>query len=68
MKSAKQVSKQTEVSGVYRSDEVGFVIRPRLPAIDGIFDLGPDVLIASHSPHRRIREHLHDHLYYMHIR
>jgi len=46
----------------------GLIIRPRLPAIDGIFDLGPDVLIASHTPHHHIREHLHDHLPHMHIR
>jgi hypothetical protein len=45
-----------------------FQIQPRLPAIDGIFDLGPNVLIASHSPHGRIPEHLHDHLPHMHIR
>lgn len=45
-----------------------FRIRPRLPAIDGIFNLGPDVLIASQGPHEKIREHLHDHLPHMHIR
>jgi hypothetical protein len=45
-----------------------FRIRPRLPEIDGIFNLGPDVLIASHSPHAKIPEHLHDHLPHMHIR
>jgi hypothetical protein len=44
------------------------VIRPRLPLIDGIFDLGPDILVASHAPHERINEHLHDHLQHMHIR
>jgi hypothetical protein len=43
-------------------------IQPRLPAVDGIFDLGPNTLIASHAPHGRIREHLHDHLPHMHIR
>jgi hypothetical protein len=48
--------------------DVQFEIRPRLPAIDGIFDLGPNVLIASHSPHGRVPEHLHDHFHHMHIR
>src|SRR5215211_3642786 len=43
-------------------------IKPRLPTIDGIFDLGSNVLIASHGPHRHIAEHLHDHLHHMHIR
>lgn len=52
----------------YRTGEAGLIIRPRLPAIDGIFDLGPDVLIASMKPHGRIPEHLHDHLHHMHIR
>ena len=52
----------------YRTGETGLIIRPRLPAIDGIFDLGPDVLIASMKPHDRIPEHLHDHLHHMHIR
>jgi len=51
-----------------QDDKPEFRIRPRLPAIDGIFNLGPDVLIASHDPHERIREHLHDHLPHMHIR
>ncbi|CAN7264399.1 hypothetical protein [Mesorhizobium caraganae] len=45
-----------------------FKIAPRLPAIDGIFHLGANVLIASHSPHDKIREHLHEHLPHMHIR
>jgi len=45
-----------------------FVIQPRLPYVDGIFDLGPNLLIASHSPHRHTTEHLHDHLPHMHIR
>lgn len=45
-----------------------FRISPRLPTIDGIFDLGSNVLIASHAPHDRIAEHLHDHLPHMHIR
>jgi hypothetical protein len=44
------------------------VIRPKLPFIDGIFDLGPNTLIASHSAHEHIQEHLHDHLPHMHIR
>lgn len=44
------------------------VIKPKLPFIDGIFDLGPNTLIASHSPHEHIAEHLHDHLPHMHIR
>lgn len=43
-------------------------IHPRLPLINGIFDLGPNTLIASHSPHEHIPEHLHDHLPHMHIR
>lgn len=48
--------------------EPQFEIRPRLPRVNGIFGLGPNVLIAAHSPHERIREHLHDHLHHMHIR
>jgi hypothetical protein len=44
------------------------IIRPRLPLIDGIFDVRADTLIASHTPHSRIPEHLHDHLPHMHIR
>jgi hypothetical protein len=48
--------------------ERALVVRPRLPLLDGIFDLGPNVLIASHAPHGRIKEHLHDHLNHMHIR
>lgn len=51
-----------------RDAEARFVIRPRLPAIDGIFNLNADVLIASHTQHERINEHLHDHLHHMHIR
>jgi hypothetical protein len=51
-----------------RTDDVAFRIYPRLPAIDGIFDLGSNVLIASHAPHGRIPEHLHDHVPHMHIR
>ncbi len=45
-----------------------FLIRPRLPLIDGIFDVRADTLVASHAPHARIPEHLHDHLPHMHIR
>ena len=45
-----------------------FVIRPKLPRINGIFDLGPNVMIASHGPHDHVEEHLHDHLHHMHIR
>jgi hypothetical protein len=48
--------------------ERSFVIRPRLPIFDGIFHLGPDVLIAAHGPHKHISEHLHDHLPHLHIR
>jgi hypothetical protein len=48
--------------------ERALVIHPRLPSIPGIFDLGPEVLVASHRPHGRIPEHLHDHLPHMHIR
>ena len=44
------------------------LIQPRLPFVNGIFDLGPNTLIASHSPHKHITEHLHDHLPHMHIR
>lgn len=51
-----------------RDEESRFVIRPRLPVLDGIFNLEADVLIASHTQHERINEHLHDHLYHMHIR
>jgi hypothetical protein len=48
--------------------DAALVIRPLLPSIPGIFDLGPEVLVASHTPHGRIAEHLHDHLHHMHIR
>jgi hypothetical protein len=48
--------------------ERSLVIHPRLPSIPGIFDLGPEVLVASHEPHGRIPEHLHEHLPHMHIR
>ena len=48
--------------------ERALVINPRLPFINGIFDLGAGVLIAAHKPHERIKEHLHDHLPHMHIR
>ena len=48
--------------------DVAFRIYPKLPAIDGIFDLGSNDIIASHSPHERIPEHLHDHVPHMHIR
>ncbi|RBP06268.1 hypothetical protein DFR50_13246 [Roseiarcus fermentans] len=51
-----------------RTFDQSLVIRPRLPIYDGIFHLGPDTLIASHPPHKHIAEHLHDHLYHMHIR
>jgi|SRR5882724_9830067 len=53
------------VDSVY---DKALVIRPRLPSVDGIFDLRADTLIASHAPHGRIAEHLHDHLPHMHIR
>ncbi len=49
-------------------DQPQFIIRPRLPQIPGIFDLPADTCIASHTPHEHITEHLHDHLYHMHIR
>ena len=45
-----------------------FIIHPRLPGIDGIFDLPANTLVASHSAHGHIAEHLHDHLPHMHIR
>ena len=48
--------------------ENGFVIKPKLPIQDGIFHLGPNVLIASHTPHKHTTEHLHDHLPHLHIR
>jgi hypothetical protein len=48
--------------------EDGLVIHPRLPIHDGIFHLGPNTLIAAHSPHAHVVEHLHDHLHHMHIR
>lgn len=50
------------------TEEKEIRIYPKLPKIDGIFNLGSYVLIASHRPHERIKEHLHDHLYHMHIR
>jgi hypothetical protein len=68
MKPSETTSTQSKAPGVFRTGETGLVIRPRPPVIDGIFDLGPDVLIASNAPHGRIPEHLHDHLYHMHIR
>ena len=48
--------------------EKGLIIRPRRPFIPGILDIPPDTCIASHPPHGRIKEHLHDHLHHMHIR
>jgi hypothetical protein len=61
-------AKDTNTVTLDSSYEREFVIHPRLPFIDGIFDLGPNTLIAAHNPHERIREHLHDHLPHMHIR
>ena len=48
--------------------EGGLVIRPCLPRIPGILGIGPDTCVASHAPHEPIKEHLHHHLYHMHIR
>lgn len=48
--------------------EKALVINPKLPIINGIFDLGSNVLISAHKPHGRIKEHLHDHLHHLHIR
>jgi hypothetical protein len=45
-----------------------FIVKPKLPQYAGIFDLPGETCIASHKPHERINEHLHDHLYHMHIR
>jgi hypothetical protein len=56
------------MSKLGEGDRRAFVIRPRVPAIDGIFDLTAETLIASHQPHDHIEEHLHDHLPHMHIR
>ncbi len=56
------------MAGESSGHDAYFRIYPKLPAIDGIFDLGSNVLIASHSPHERIPEHLHDHVPHMHIR
>jgi hypothetical protein len=52
----------------HTDSRVALRIYPKLPALDGIFHLGPNVLISSHSPHERIREHLHEHVPHMHIR
>ena len=49
-------------------DKPQFIVRPRLPHFPGIFDIPADTCIASHTPHEHIEEHLHDHLYHMHIR
>lgn len=43
-------------------------IHPRLPYVNGIFDLPANTLIAAHAPHAHIVEHLHDHLPHLHIR
>lgn len=48
--------------------ECEIIIQPRLPFINGIFDLGPNELIACHAPHPHVCEHLHDHFPHMHIR
>jgi hypothetical protein len=48
--------------------EDGLIVRPCMPAIPGILNIGPDTCIAAHAPHGRIKEHLHDHLPHMHIR
>jgi len=49
-------------------DQPQFIVKPRLPQYAGIFNLPGETCIASHIPHERITEHLHDHLYHMHIR
>lgn len=49
-------------------DKPQFIVKPRLPQYAGIFDLPGETCIASHTPHGRINEHLHDHLNHMHIR
>lgn len=51
-----------------RDYDRAIVVRPRLPSIHGIFDIPADTCIAAHAPHERIAEHLHDHLYHLHIR
>jgi hypothetical protein len=51
-----------------RTFDKSLIIKPRIPIYDGILHLGPDTLIASHPPHKHVTEHLHDHLYHMHIR
>lgn len=48
--------------------EPAIVIYPRLPEFDGIFNLPAATCVASHTPHKHIEEHLHDHLHHMHIR
>lgn len=68
MSQSPEKTNPSNVPAVYQAGGTGLVIRPRLPAVEGIFDLGPNTLIASHAPHERIKEHLHDHLYHMHIR
>ncbi len=44
------------------------IVQPRLPMFPGIFNLPAETCIASHAPHERIEEHLHEHFYHMHIR
>lgn len=58
-----------ESDAVFESEyDRAFMIHPRLPSIPGIFDIPADTCIASHAPHRHVKEHLHDHFYHMHIR
>lgn len=48
--------------------ERSLVIYPRMPSLDGIFDLVGATCIAAHGPHGHIPEHLHDHFHHLHIR
>ncbi len=62
------MSNKTEVKQLTWDESAQFIIRPRLPQIPWIFNIPPDTCISSHRPHEHITEHLHDHLYHMHIR
>lgn len=55
-------------ASIEADSEKQFVIYPKLPRINGIFNLGSNQLIVANNTHGRIIEHLHDHFPHLHIR